>query len=105
MISPYGHHINMKTGQGSQVEFVEKGKDILEFYDIAWFRGTGPTGNLVHAPNAVGQHTTANARKLYNELLGVHQANVGANLTWQQGRELILEQLQDTGRRMSRLEF
>ncbi|EDL57111.1 type IV secretion protein Rhs [Gimesia maris] len=99
------HHINMKAGHGSQVEFVEKGKDILEFYDIPWFRGTGPTGNLVYAPNVAGQHTTENATKLYNELLGVHRSNIDAVLTWQQGRELIMEQLQDAGRRMSRLEF
>jgi hypothetical protein len=95
----------MKKGQGSQVEFVEGGKDILEFYDINWFKGTGPTGNLVHAPNVAGQHTTANARKLYEELLEVHKRNVYAKFTRQQGREAIAEQLQDAGERMSRLEF
>lgn len=105
MTRPHGHHINMKAGQGSQVEFVENGKDLLEFYDIPWYRGTGPTGNLVHAPNVAGQHTTANARKLYNELFEVHRSNIDAGLTWQQSRELVMEQLQDAGRRMSRLEF
>jgi hypothetical protein len=105
MTRSHGHHINMKKGQGSQVPFVESGKDLLEFYDINWFKGTGPTGNLVHAPNVEGQHTTEAARKLYGELLEVHQRNVAAGVTWQQGRSAILEQLQDAGERMSRLEF
>lgn len=95
----------MKQGQGSQVEFVENGKDLLEFYDVDWFEGAGPTGNLVHAPNVAGQHTTDAARKLYSELLEVHQRIVAAGVTWQQGRASILEQLQDAGERMSRLQF
>jgi hypothetical protein len=105
MNAPHGHHVMLKKGLGSQVPWVEDTKDILEFYDIKWFRGAGPDGNLVHAPNVAGQHTTAAAEKLYQEIFAVHQQNVNSRLTWQQGRAKIAAQLQDAGRRMSVLKF
>ena len=105
MESPHGHHIKMKQGRGSQVRWVELATNILEFYDIPWFRGTGPEGNLVHAPNVAGQHTTRVAKKLYKELRDVHERNIQIGLTWQKGRQRISRQLQMAGKLMAALEF
>jgi hypothetical protein len=105
MTRPHGHHIILKKGRGSQVRWVERAKNILEFYNIPWFRGTGPEGNLVYAPNVAGQHTTRAAKKLYKELRDVHRLNVEEGLTWQQGRKQITARLQDAGDRMASLEF
>jgi hypothetical protein len=87
------------------VGWVELSKDLLEFYDISWYKGTGVLGNLVHAPNVAGIHTTRAAKKLYKELFKVHKRNIKVGNTWQQGRDEIAEQLQDAGKRMAELTF
>jgi hypothetical protein len=105
MENPHGHHIKQKKGRGSQVKWVELATNILEFYDISWFRGTGPEGNLIHAPNVAGQHTTEAAKKLYDQLQLVHERNIEIGLTWKKGRQQIAKQLQDAGKRMKKLKF
>ncbi|MBE4618808.1 hypothetical protein BOO23_08325 [Vibrio navarrensis] len=40
MINPYAHHTVFKKGRGKQMRvYLDESKDILEKYDIDWYRG------------------------------------------------------------------
>ncbi len=65
MERPHAHHTVFKSGIGSQKPWLEQSKDILEKYNIDWYKGRE---NLDWAPNVKGVHTTENAKIVYEEL-------------------------------------
>lgn len=55
-----------KVGRGRvQRQILRESKGILEEVGIDWYKGPQ---NLVHASNAAGMHTTANASRVLNRL-------------------------------------
>jgi RHS repeat-associated protein len=69
MMRPHGHHTVFKEGRGQSMQgYVNESKDILEHYEIDWYRGRE---NLGWAPNK--NHSTAAAKAVRDALLDAHQ--------------------------------
>ncbi|EHA1124192.1 Rhs family protein [Vibrio navarrensis] len=65
MINPYAHHTVFKKGRGKQMRvYLDESKDILEKYDIDWYRGPE---NLGWARNK--NHSTEAAKAVRDELV------------------------------------
>ncbi|ODB43557.1 Rhs family protein [Pseudoalteromonas sp. BMB] len=64
MINPHAHHSVFKKGRGKKMrEYLDESKDILEKYDIDWYRGPE---NLGWAPNK--NHSTKAAKAVRDYL-------------------------------------
>ncbi len=72
MTNPHGHHAVFKKGRGTKMrEYLDESKDILENYDIDWYKGRE---NLGWAPNK--NHSTAAAKAVRDALKDAHE-NIG----------------------------
>jgi len=69
MVNPHGHHAVFKKGRGTKMrEYLDESKDVLENYDIDWYRGRE---NLGWAPNK--NHSTAAAKAVRDALVEAHE--------------------------------
>lgn len=74
MTNPHAHHTVFKKGRGKKMrEHIEKSKDILEKYDIDWYKGSE---NLDLAPNK--NHSTK-AAKVVREALEKADTEIGTS--------------------------
>jgi hypothetical protein len=70
MILPHAHHAVFKMGRGAMKKWLDDSKDILEYYDIDWYRGSE---NMGWAPNK--NHSAAVAKVVRDKLLEAHRAH------------------------------
>ncbi|AQW31158.1 PAAR domain-containing protein [Ralstonia syzygii subsp. celebesensis] len=69
MVNPHGHHAVFKKGRGTKMrEYLDESKDILEHYDVDWYKGRE---NLGWAPNK--NHSTAAAKAVRDALKDAHE--------------------------------
>ncbi|MFK3873763.1 hypothetical protein [Pseudoalteromonas rhizosphaerae] len=83
MINPHAHHSIFKKGRGKKmIEYLDESKDIVEKYDIDWYKGPE---NLGWAPNK--NHSTKAAKAVRDYLVKVEQNSPS--------RESIIKALQE----------